>query len=81
MGRFVSYPGGQPTAARQASSPSWNYGTGGPDGRNAKDTVLRNLPSRASPRTRCSNEFVALACELLVWTQMIASSATPAAGS
>ena len=43
----------------------------GPD-RNAKDTGLRNLPLKGFAQNQLWCEIVALACELLAWTQMIA---------
>ena len=43
----------------------------GPD-RCAKDTGLRNLPLRGYAQNQVWCEIVALACELLAWTQMIA---------
>jgi hypothetical protein len=40
--------------------------------RNAKDTGLRNLPLKGYAQNQIWCEIVALACELLAWTQMIA---------
>jgi len=40
--------------------------------RNAKDTGLRNLPLRGFAQNQVWCEIVALACELLAWTQMLA---------
>jgi hypothetical protein len=40
--------------------------------RNAKDTGLRNLPLKGYAQNQLWCEIVALACELLAWTQMIA---------
>jgi hypothetical protein len=40
--------------------------------RNAKDTGLRNLPLKGFAQNQVWCEIVALACELLAWTQMIA---------
>ena len=40
--------------------------------RNAKDTGLRNLPLKGYAQNQVWCEIVALACELLAWTQMIA---------
>jgi hypothetical protein len=40
--------------------------------RNAKDTGLRNLPLQGYAANQVWCEIVALACELLAWTQMIA---------
>jgi hypothetical protein len=40
--------------------------------RNAKDTGLRNLPLQGSAQNQTWCEIVALACELLAWTQMLA---------
>ena len=40
--------------------------------RNAKDTGLRNLPFKGHAQNQVWCEIVALACELLAWTQMIA---------
>jgi hypothetical protein len=40
--------------------------------RNAKDTGLRNLPLKGFAANQVWCEIVALACELLAWTQMIA---------
>jgi hypothetical protein len=40
--------------------------------RNAKDTGLRNLPLKGSAQNQVWCEIVALACELLAWTQMLA---------
>jgi hypothetical protein len=40
--------------------------------RNAKDTGLRNLPLKGYAQNQAWCEIVALACELLAWTQMIA---------
>jgi hypothetical protein len=40
--------------------------------RAAKDTGLRNLPSKGFAQNQVWCEIVALACELLAWTQMLA---------
>jgi Transposase DDE domain group 1 len=40
--------------------------------RNAKDTGLRNLPLKGFAHNQVWCEIVALACELLAWTQMLA---------
>jgi hypothetical protein len=40
--------------------------------RNAKDTGLRNLPLHGFAQNQIWCEIVALACELLAWTQMLA---------
>ena len=40
--------------------------------RTAKDTGLRNLPLKGYAQNQIWCEIVALACELLAWTQMIA---------
>jgi hypothetical protein len=40
--------------------------------RNAKDTGLRNLPLKGYAQNQVWCEIVALACDLLAWTQMIA---------
>ena len=40
--------------------------------RNAKDTGLRNLPLKGFAQNQIWCEIVALACELLAWTQMLA---------
>ena len=40
--------------------------------RNAKDTGLRNLPLKGYAQNQVWCEIVAMACELLAWTQMIA---------
>ena len=40
--------------------------------RNAKDTGLRNLPLKGFAQNQLWCEVVALACELLAWTQMLA---------
>jgi DDE family transposase len=40
--------------------------------RNAKDTGLRNLPLKGFAQNQLWCEIVALACELLAWTQMLA---------
>jgi Transposase DDE domain group 1 len=40
--------------------------------RNAKDTGLRNLPLKGFAQNQVWCELVALACELLAWTQMLA---------
>jgi hypothetical protein len=40
--------------------------------RNAKDTGLRNLPLKGFAQNQLWCEIVALACELLAWTQLIA---------
>jgi hypothetical protein len=40
--------------------------------RNAKDTGLRNLPLHGFDQNQIWCEIVALACELLAWTQMLA---------
>jgi hypothetical protein len=40
--------------------------------RNAKDTGLRNLPLKGYAQNQIWCEIVALACELLAWTQMVA---------
>ncbi len=38
----------------------------------AKDTGLRNLPLRGLAQSQLWCEIVAVACELLAWTQMLA---------
>jgi hypothetical protein len=40
--------------------------------RAAKDTGLRNLPLHGYPQNQIWTELVAMACELLAWTQMLA---------
>jgi hypothetical protein len=40
--------------------------------RNAKDTGLRNLPLKGFTQNQVWCEIVALACELMAWTQMLA---------
>lgn len=40
--------------------------------RGAKDTGLRNLPLKRFAQNQVWREIVALACELLAWTQMLA---------
>jgi hypothetical protein len=40
--------------------------------RNAKDTGLRNLPLRGFDQNQIWCELVAMACELLAWTQILA---------
>jgi hypothetical protein len=40
--------------------------------RNAKDTGLRNLPLKGFAQNQVWCEIVALACELIAWTQMLA---------
>ncbi len=40
--------------------------------RNAKDTGLRNLPLKGFAQNQLWCEIVALACELIAWTQMLA---------
>jgi hypothetical protein len=47
----------------------------------AKDTGPRNLPLKGFARNQSSCEIVALACELLAWTQMLALVGRPAAGN
>jgi hypothetical protein len=44
--------------------------------RNAKDTGLRNLPLKDFAANQVWCEIVALACELLAWTQLIALNGT-----
>ncbi len=44
--------------------------------RNAKDTGLRNLPPKGFAQNQIWCEIVALACELLAWTQMLALTGT-----
>jgi hypothetical protein len=44
--------------------------------RNAKDTGLRNLPLTGFAQNQLWCEIVALACELLAWTQMLALTGT-----
>jgi DDE family transposase len=44
--------------------------------RNAKDTGLRNLPLKRFTQNQVWCEIVALACELLAWTQMLALTGT-----
>jgi hypothetical protein len=46
--------------------------------RNAKDTGLRNLPLKGFGQNQIWCEIVALACELLAWTQMLALTGTAA---
>ena len=47
--------------------------------RNAKDTGLRNLPLKGFAQNQVWCEIVALACELLAWTQLLALTGPPAA--
>ena len=64
-----------PPAPRAGSSPTWNYATGAGLGariRCAKDTGLRDLPLHGFAQNQIWCEIVALACELLAWTQMFA---------
>jgi hypothetical protein len=44
--------------------------------RGAKDTGLRNLPLKGYAQNQVWCEIVALACELLAWTQMLALTGT-----
>jgi hypothetical protein len=44
--------------------------------RNAKDTGLRNLPLKGFAQNQLWCEIVALACELLAWTQLLALAGT-----
>ena len=44
--------------------------------RNAKDTGLRNLPLKGFAANQVWCEIVALACELLAWTQLLALTGT-----
>ena len=44
--------------------------------RGVKDTGLRNLPLKAFAQNQVWCEIVALACELLAWTQMLALTGT-----
>ena len=44
--------------------------------RSAKDTGLRNLPLKGFAQNQLWCEIVALACELLAWTQMLALTGT-----
>jgi hypothetical protein len=44
--------------------------------RNAKDTGLRNLPLKGFAQNQVWCEIVALACELLAWTQLLALAGT-----
>ena len=44
--------------------------------RNAKDTGLRNLPLKGFAQNQLWCEIVALACELIAWTQMLALTGT-----
>ena len=44
--------------------------------RGAKDTGLRNLPLKGYAQNQLWCEIVALACELLAWTQMLALTGT-----
>ena len=44
--------------------------------RAAKDTGLRNLPLKGFAQNQVWCEIVALACELLAWTQMLALTGT-----
>ena len=44
--------------------------------RNAKDTGLRNLPLKGFAQNQVWCEIVALACELLAWTQLLALTGT-----
>ena len=46
--------------------------------RNAKDTGLRNLPLKGFAQNQLWCEVVALACELLAWTQLLALAGTAA---
>jgi Transposase DDE domain group 1 len=61
-------------APRAASSLTWNCGPGGArcEDRTAKDTGLRNFPLHGFAQKQIWCEIVALACELLAWTQMLA---------
>ena len=45
--------------------------------RNAKDSGLRNLPLKGYAQNQVWCEIVALACELLAWTQMLAFDGPP----
>ena len=47
----------------------------------AKDTGLRNLPLKGFAQNQLWCEIVALACELLAWTQLLALAARRAAGN
>jgi Transposase DDE domain group 1 len=49
--------------------------------RNAKDTGLRNLPLQGFAQNQPWCEVVALGCELLAWTQMLARADTARAGN
>jgi hypothetical protein len=49
--------------------------------RGAKDTGLRNLPLKGFAQNQIWCEIVALACELLAWTQMLALTEPHAGGS
>ena len=44
--------------------------------RNAKDTGLRNLPLKGFAQNQLWCEIVALACELIAWTQLLALTGT-----
>jgi Transposase DDE domain group 1 len=59
---------------------TWSCGTGGGQVRgplrNAKDTGLRNLPLKGFAQNQAWCEIVALACELLARTQMLALTGT-----
>jgi hypothetical protein len=44
--------------------------------RNAKDTGLRNLPCKGFAQNQLWCEIVALACDLLAWTQLLALTGT-----
>ena len=64
-----------PPTPGKASSLTWSCGTAGGRGartRTAKDTGLRNLPLKGFAQNQVWCEIVALACELLAWTQMLA---------
>jgi hypothetical protein len=65
-----------PPTQSAASSLTWSCVTaGGPDARtirNAKDTRLWTLPLKGFAQNQLWCEIVALACELLAWTQMLA---------
>jgi hypothetical protein len=66
-----------PPAPRAVSSLIWNCGTAaGPGARTGSGipnhTGLRNLPLHGYAQNQIWCEIVALACELLAWTQMLA---------
>jgi hypothetical protein len=64
-----------PPARKAGSSRTWSSGTAAGHAariRCAKDTGLRNLPLKGFAQNQLWCEIVALACDLLAWTQMLA---------